>query len=147
MKFILFILFLAIVASSVYASLNWQKVSSIWKMKDYKSVNLIDLLSYANFYSGQNICTTGFYVQSDRLSIIKVSLVEDEYTHSAWINNASGKNFFYENTVSQTRSVETKVCGKFESHRGGEFGNPPVWNHQIIVENFELIEKTAPLNN
>lgn len=140
MKFILFILFLAIVASSVYASLNWQKVSTIWKMKDYKSVNLIDLLSYANFYNGQNICTQGFYTQSDHLSIIKVSLADDEYTHSAWINNTSGKKFFYEEAGNQTRSVKAKVCGKFESHRGGEFGNPPVWNHQITVESFELMD-------
>ncbi len=139
MKFILFILFvIPIVSVAVYASLNWTKVSTLWKLNNYKTVNLVDLLSYANFYDGQNICTTGFYVESDRLSIIKVSLDEDEYTHSAWINNTSQKSFFDQRST-QTRSEKTRVCGKFASQRGGEFGNPPVWNHQITVENFEIV--------
>ena len=138
MKFILFILLSIIIAFSVYASLNWQKVSTLWKVNGYKSVNLIDLLSYANLYNSQNICTTGFYLESDHLSIIKVSLDDDEYPHSAWIKNTSGKRFFDETNTGRMRSVKTKVCGKFESHRGGEFGDPPVWNHQITVESFEV---------
>lgn len=146
MRFILFILFLAIVTAGIYASLNWQKVSTLWKMNGYKSVNLIDLLSYANVYNNQNICTTGFYLESDHLSIIKVSLDNDEYTHSAWVNNTSGKRFFDEAGAGQTRSVQTKVCGKFESRRGGEFGNPPVWNHQITVESFEAVDSSSSGN-
>lgn len=137
MGFKFIIIFAIFTAVLIYSLINWKNNGSFFGFSPYKNVDLAQLLSFANFYNGKNICTTGFYVASDHSSIIKVSLSDDEYTRSAWINNASGKNFFDENTVGQTRSVEAKVCGKFESRRGGEFGNPSVWNHQITVEEFE----------
>ena len=38
---------------------------------------------------------------------------------------------------AQPAAVITTICGYFESRRGGEFGSPPVWNHQLTVDSFK----------
>ena len=93
-------------------------------------------MSFGNFFDGKKICTKGYYVQTATSSILKVSLAEDEFTRSAWVNNLQNLEIIPQKSV-ETKAVIATICGHFESRRGGEFGIPPVWIHQITVENFK----------
>lgn len=129
-------LVVATVGFVIYAFINWQESSKFFGFSPYKTVKLIDLLSFANLYKEKLVCTRGFYLQAEKLSIIKVSLEDDEYTRSAWVNNPKGREIITR-VPGQTRAVEATLCGYFESRRAGEFGILPVWNHQLTVDNFE----------
>lgn len=127
----------SLVAVVVYGFINWQKNGRLFGSSPYKNVGLIDLLSYANVYDGKKVCTKGFYVSTPSLSIIKVSLNEDEFTRSAWVKNSTGDEIIISIPAVPERYIEAELCGYFESGRAGEFGNPSVWNHQITVEKFQ----------
>jgi hypothetical protein len=62
---------------------------------------------------------------------------EDRFTRSTWINNLTGKDIIFIYSAATSKYVWARLCGSFESHRGGEFGNPSVWNHQLTVKKFE----------
>ncbi len=120
----------------IWGLASWQKNGSFFGFSPYKTVNLIDLLSYGNLYDGKKVCTRGYYLQADLLSIIKVSLKDDNYTRSAWVLNPTGQEVITQ-IPGQERIIEATVCGYFASQRAGEFGDPPVWNHQITLEKFQ----------
>ena len=120
----------------IWGFTSWQKSGQFFGFSQYKTVKLIDLLSYGNLYTGKKICTRGFYVQSVQVSIIKVSLEDDNFTRSAWILNPTGKEIVTQ-IPGRERITEATLCGSFESQRAGEFGNPSVWNHQLTVDKFQ----------
>lgn len=132
--FILIIISLLI----VFIYLNLQKRRRELEVPGYQNVDLVTLLSFGNFYNGKQVCTGGFYFQTDRLSIIKVSLKENEYTRSAWVSLPAGKEIITK-ISGKNRYVVASICGYFESHRTGEFGSPAVWNHQLTVEEFKTL--------
>lgn len=123
---------------------NLSKTGSLLGDGEYKRVELVELLSFGNFYSGKKICTRGYYVKDYRLSIIRVNLKEDELiTRSAWVRTPN------EDIITSrlsTRYVEAELCGFFESKRGSEFGDPSVWNQQITVEKYKLYSQPAEIN-
>lgn len=123
--------------------INWQNYTNPFN-KESNNVDLVNLLSFANFYSGKNICTQGYYAQSNKLSIIKVSLDEDISTRSAWVNNPGGEKLIIDASNVEDKAVEAKVCGYFESGRSRHFGEPSVWNHQITVDKFKPLGYSFP---
>jgi hypothetical protein len=141
-----FLILVIMIVVFVFGLVNWQKTGQFFGISAYKNVDLVALLSFANLYSGKKICTEGFYVQTPGVSILKVSLSEDEFTRSAWINNPTEKEIILQSPYAPEKSVQAKICGFFQSSRGGEFGNPPVWNHQLTVEKFEILDQPQPLN-
>lgn len=123
----------------IYAFVNFQKTGQLLgKPKGgYKFVQLIDLLAYASTYNDKKICTRGFYIEASTFRIIKVNLNDDEFTKSMWVNNLAGDEIIPKIGVSQDKYVDTQLCGLFRFTRGGEFGQPAVWNYQMDVENFK----------
>jgi len=146
MGFIKFLVPIILILALIYGFVNWQKTGQFFGFSSYKYVDLTQLLSYANLYSGKKVCTQGSYVQTPGTSILKVSLGEDEFTRSTWINNPTEREIILQSPYAPEKSVQAKICGFFQSSRGGEFGNPPVWNHQLTVEKFETLDQPQPLN-
>ena len=146
MGYIKFLVPIILILALIYGLVNWQKTGYFFSFSLYKDVDLLDLLSYANLYSGKKICTQGFYVQTPGTSILKVSLGEDEFTRSTWITNPTGNEIILQSPYAPDKSVQARICGFFESQRAGEFGNPPVWNHQLTVEKFETFGQPQSLN-
>ena len=136
---------IVIVAVSLYSIINLSKYGRFFGKTDYDKINLIDLLSYGNLHSGKNICTEGFYVKTKKLAILKVSLNEDQYTRSAWVKTAPDQEIITEFPGLGDRYVRAAICGYFESARNGEFGDPPVFNHQITVSSYKTLGDTLPL--
>ena len=116
----------------IFGLYNFSKTGTIFGNSQYKQVELAQLLSFGNFYDGKKICTRGYYIKNSRLSIIKVSLAEDEFTRSAWVKLPSGEILSVNNHY-----LEAELCGLFESRRGPEFGDRSVWIHQITVEKYK----------
>ena len=130
-----FLVLCAIIAELIYVSVNWQKSSTLFGFSPHKDVAILDLLSFANLYNGKKICTRGYYVESPSYTIIKVSLKEDEFTRSAWVN--AKDHDIIPGAISDQKAIITTLCGYFESSRNGEFGFPTIWNHQLTVESFK----------
>lgn len=133
----LFGLFLvaSIIGILMFIFIRWQQSSSFFGFSPYKEVHILDLLSFANLYNGKKICTKGYYVDSPSYSVLKVSLREDEFTRSAWVDLKDHE--IITGTLSGERAVVVNICGYFESRRDGEFGYPAVWNHQLTVDSFK----------
>lgn len=133
----LFGLFLvaSIIGILMFIFIRWQQSSSFFGFSPYKEVHILDLLSFANLYSGKKICTKGYYVESPSYSILKVSLKEDEFTRAAWVN--ANDHDIIPGIASEEKSVIATICGYFESRRNGEFGYPAVWNHQLTVDSLK----------
>ena len=121
----------------IYGFVNWQQNGSFFGFSPYKEVKLVDLISFGNLYDGKKVCTEGYYVKTHDLEILKVSMEEDRFTKSTWVENQSGKDIIFTTPAAPAKYVWAMLCGKFQSHRGGEFGEPSVWNHQLTVEKFE----------
>lgn len=146
MKVFLLILVI-IIAAVVYFVNNWQKYGTFIKTSDTQEVEIAKLVSIANFYNGKVICTKGYYIESEGSTYMKMDLADqDIFKKSAWINNQSGEKFFVD-AIQGDKAALFKVCGKFESGRTRGFGQPAVWTHQIIVEDFKQLEKTRTINN
>ena len=136
-----------IVGVLFYGFVNWQKSGSFFGFSPYKEVKLVNLLSFGNLYDGKKVCSEGFYVKAPDLEILKVSMEEDRITRSTWVDNQSGKDIIFTASAASSKYVWAKLCGSFESHRGGEFGRPSVWNHQLTVEKFETFGEDKRLEN
>jgi hypothetical protein len=147
MNLIKFLGLIIIISALIFGLYNWQKTGQFFGISTYKNVDLVQLLSYANLYSGKKVCTKGYYLQTPNISILKVSLEDDQFTRSAWISNPTEKPIILQSQYAPEKSVQAKICGFFESRRAGEFGNPPVWNHQLTVEKFETFGQPQPLGN
>ena len=147
--FVSFFLIVSIIIVGVlfYGFVNWQSSGNFFGFAPYKEVKLVDLLSYGNLYDGKKVCSEGFYVKTPDLEILKVSMEEDRFTRSTWINNQTGRDIIFSTTSSSSKYVWAKLCGSFESHRAGEFGHPSVWNHQLTVEKFETFGEEKRLEN
>lgn len=128
-------LLIFIIIASVYIFMNWQKSSRLLGFNPYRNVAIGELLSYANFYDGKRICTKGYYVETQIYSVIKISLYEDEFTRSAWVN--AGDHRIFPNKSFDKQAVVATICGYFESRRDGLFGAYPFWIHQITVASFK----------
>ncbi|MBI2327700.1 hypothetical protein HYU92_05280 [Candidatus Curtissbacteria bacterium] len=128
------VLLIAIVGLSIYGFITWQNTGQVFG--NYINVQIVELLSYANFYDGKKICTRGFYVQTPSYTILKVSLKDDEYTRSIWIYDPEYREIITR-IWGDSKAVVTTICGNFASSRAGEYGIPPVWNHQLTVESFK----------
>ena len=137
MGFKFIIIFAIFTAVLIYGFVNWKNNGSLFGFSPYKNVDLPYLLSFANFYSGKKVCSEGYYVKAPDLEILKVSMEEDRFTRSTWVNNQSGKEIIFTTPAVSSKYVWAKLCGKFQSQRGGEFGSPSVWNHQLTVDKFE----------
>ena len=135
-----------IVGALLYGFINWQTSGNFSGFSPYKEVELVDLLSFGNLYDGKKVCTKGYYVKTHDLEILKVSMEEDRLTKSTWVNNQSGKDIIFTYSAASSKYVWAKLCGSFESHRGGEFGHPSVWNHQLTVEKFETFGEETRLD-
>ena len=68
---------------------------------------------------------------------MKVSMDEDRFTRSTWVNNQTGKEIIVTTFAPSAKYVWAKLCGEFQSGRGGEYGTPSVWNHLLTVDKFE----------
>lgn len=151
MRFYGFVSFFLIISAIIigilfYGFVNWQKSGNFFGFLPYKEVKLVDLLSYGNLYDGKKVCTEGFYVKTPDLEILKVSMEEDRFTKSTWVNNQSGKDIIFTVSASSSKYVWAKLCGEFKSGRGGEYGTPSVWNHQLTVEKFETFGEEKRLD-
>lgn len=146
--FVSFVLLISaiIVGTVLYGFINWQAGSDFFGFSPYKKVGLDDLLSYGNLYDGKKVCSVGYYVKAPDLEILKVSMEEDRFTKSVWIDNLSGKDIIFTTPAASAKYVWAKLCGSFQSHRGGEFGSPSVWNHQLTVEKFETFGEEIRLD-
>lgn len=121
---------------SVFAIVNFANYGSILGRSKYTRVELVQLLSYGNLYNGKNVCTRGYYVEEDKLRLLKVSLNEDNYTRTSWVVPGD-REIITRIQGSGAKAVEAELCGKFESARNGEFGEPPVWIAQITVDSYK----------
>lgn len=137
------LLLISLVGVSVYSIVNLAKFGQFFGHEQFKKIDLVELLSYGNIYNKKNICTEGYFVKTESLSILKVNLSENQYTRSAWIN--TDKQIVTDFPGLGDRYVKAMICGYFESARNGEFGEPPVWNHQITVSTYETIGDTLRL--
>jgi hypothetical protein len=142
------LLLTAIVGFSIYSMVNFAKYGSIFKKTKYNRVELVELMSYGNFHNGKNVCTKGYYVEDDKLRLLKLSLEEDRFTRTAWVITEN-REIITRVPGASTKAVEAEICGKFESARDGEFGEPPVWIQQITVDSYETfgdpVEVTYPI--
>jgi len=143
-KFI--IIFAIFTAVLIYGFVNWKNNGTLFGFSPYKNVDLAYLLSFANFYSGKKICTKGYYIQTSNLFLLKVSLEENEFERSVWINNQSDKDIVLTTPQVPEKGTIATLCGLFESQRAGEFGEPPLWNHQLTVENFRTFGEELPVD-
>ena len=130
----------------IYGFVKWQQNGSFLEFSPYKEVRLDDLLSFGNLYDGKKVCTEGYYVKTHDLEILKVSMEEDRLTKSTWVNNQSGKDIIFTYSAASSKYVWARLCGSFQSERGGEFGEPSVWNHQLTVEKFETFGEETRLD-
>lgn len=144
MKYLLLLVIL--IGFSIYAMINYSNYGKILGKNPVDNIALTELLPYANLYDGKNLCTRGIYVQGNSLSIIKVNLNDDKFTKSIWVKVAPGNNLIIDASGSQNRAVEAKICGYFESHRGGDFGEPSIWNHQLTVKTFDKLGESFSHN-
>lgn len=134
-----FLIVVIVVGAAIYALVNFSKYGDFLARPDYSSVNISELFSYGNFYSGKRVCTAGYYVEADGLNILKISLDEDRFTRTAWVDLADHE-IITKIPGAGTRAVLTEICGKFEASRSGEFGEPPVWIAQITVDTYKTLE-------
>lgn len=133
------ILILAIIlGASIYGVVNFSKYGKLWGKPDYLIVGIVDLFSFGNFYNGKNVCTHGYFVDGDGLSLLKVSLAEDRYTRTAWVDTGDHE-IITRFPGGGVRAVKADICGKFEAARNGEFGEPPVFLMQITVESYKTL--------
>ena len=133
----LFFVLLIIVAISGYGIYNYVNFGSPIGKKGYEDVKLVDLLSFSKVYDGKNVCTQGFYYQTDSTSVIKTKLEDDLFTGSSWVVNETDKDqLLLDFTPDRGRVVNAKICGQFESKIDGQFGNPGAWKHQIKAKEF-----------
>lgn len=137
------LLVIALVGVSLYSLINLSRYGQFFGKAEYKKIDLIELLSYGNVRNEKNVCTEGYFVKTDKLSILKVSLSDDQFTRSAWIRTEG--EIINQYPGSDNRYVRAVICGFFESKRAGEFGDPPVWNHQITVSSYETLGDTQRL--
>src|SRR3989344_1855506 len=145
MKFTFFVIILAaIIAAVTYGAINWQKYGNFTGKK--QDIALIDMIKFANLNDGKNLCTKGYLIQLQGATVLKTAANNDLYKQSVWINNVSGKSFFID-ALGDNKAAQARVCGKFESGRGKGFGQPSIWNQQISVQSFEIIDEVKPLNN
>ena len=136
-----------IVGVIFYGFVNWQRSNNFFGFAPYKEVRLVDLLSFGNLYDGKKVCTEGFYVKTPDLEILKVSMDENRFTKSTWVKNQSEKEIIFTYYAAPSKYVWARLCGSFQSQRGGEFGEPSVWNHQLTVEKFETFGEEKRLEN
>lgn len=141
------ILLIGAVIAFIYFSSNFAKYGNFLGNPNAVQIDLIELLSAGNLYDGKQVCTKGYFVENGDYFVLKVSLREDEFTRSAWINT-NGKKIIRDSIYpNQTKYVEAQICGKFQSMRGGEFGTPAVWNHQITVDSYKTFSDPQLLKN
>lgn len=139
------VLVLVVVCSiAIYSILNIAKYGKFFGKPEYDRVELVKLLSYGNFYNGKEVCTRGWYVEDELLSILKVRLDEDRYTRTAWVQKE--EELITRTPGSGLRTIEMEICGKFESDRNGEFGEPPVWIAQITVSSYKTFGEDREVN-
>lgn len=137
-----FVVLFLLISVFIYGAANFQSYGNVFGKRSFQKVELTQLLSYGNVYSGKDICTQGIYIESDKLTIIKVDLEEDQFTKSAWIDNPTGKSLIFDASKKANKAIDAEICGSFLSGRGGEYGEPSVWNHQITVKTFTPLGKT-----
>ena len=123
------------IGTVIFGIINFGRSGNFWGRSGYERVELISVLSFGNFYDGKKICTRGFFVQGVVLTVIKVRLDEDIYTRSAWVD-LNDHEIITRFPGAPDRSRDVLICGRFESSRGGEFGEPSIWKHQITVESY-----------
>lgn len=139
------IIVVGLAALIIYSFNNFQKSGSFLPLKTYKTVNLIELLSFGNFYNQKKICTRGYYVLGEGLEILKIKLDDDNFERSTWISNLTQKDIILTSVVTPSKYVDAKLCGLYHFKRLGGWGSPPVWNHLLEVEKFETFGEYQPL--
>ncbi len=145
-KFLLLVLAAIIFATFMYIFINWQRYGSIFTKAGYKNVELTSLLSFAAIYDGKNVCTKGYVIEGDGATFIKSETSGSRFDGSAWIINKAKPNFIFNTSNTVTKAVMARVCGYFETKRDGEFGNPPVWKHQLTIYEFLMLEQPFPVS-
>lgn len=108
-----------------------------WQRKEVHDVDLLRLLSYSNFYDDKFVCTRGYYVKTNSLSIIKVSIIEDEFKRSAWVKTLPGLEILKTTPAEPKKYIDASICGFFETGRAQAIGAPALWNHQLTAIKFE----------
>lgn len=124
-----------LVGFSIYSIVNFARYGQVFGKPKYLKVELVELLSFGNFYSGKSVCTRGYYIEDEKLRLLKVSLAEDRFSRVAWV--AGDREIITRIPGAAAKFVEAELCGKFESARNGEFGEPPVYLAQITVESYK----------
>lgn len=130
------LILIIIVGTSIYGVINFSKYGQFWGKPEHLTVEISELFSFGNFYNRKNVCTKGYFVEGNKLSILKISLNEDRYTRTAWVITG-GREIITRIPGAGTRAVLAEICGKFEASRDGEFGEPPVWIIQITVDSYK----------
>ena len=130
------LILVAVVAISIYSLVNISNYGTYFGKPKYRRIELVELLSFGNFYNGREVCTRGYYVEGEKLHILKVNLSEDRFTRASWVQTG-GDEIITKIPGSSMKAVEAELCGKFESARNGEFGEPPVWIAQITVSSYK----------
>ena len=110
----------------------------------YKKVEIEGLLSYSNFHTGNNICTEGYHAKSSSYNVLKTDLEGYAFKNSALVIYAEGKESKFDSLIPNRNVAKVRVCGKFESERGKTLGDLGSWNHQITIEEYELLERPVP---
>lgn len=115
-----------------------------WQRKEVRSVDLVRLLSYANLYDKKFVCTRGYYVKTESLSIIKVSLDEDEFKRSSWVKILPGIEILRTTPAEPKKYTDATICGLFETGRAQGVGSLALWNHQLTAIKFQTHGQTKP---
>ena len=101
-----------IVGVLFYGFVSWQKSGNFFGFSPYKEVELVDLLSFGNLYDGKKVCSTGFYVKTPDLEILKVSMEEDRFTKSPLV---------YKQTRKENKGFQRLFSSLFSSPKVSNF--------------------------
>ena len=135
--FLILVIALLIVSNKF---VNWKQYIKKLTNGGNSKVDISSLISYSNFYRDKYICTEGIHVKSSTFNILKADLGTDQFKSSIWMEYKEGKEGKFDTYIKNGYAAKVAVCGEFESGRGLSFGNPAVYNHQITVDEYELLE-------
>ena len=126
--------------------ITWDQIKQKFGKNEYQNVSFNTLLSYSNLYNGKFICTSGIHVKSSEFNVIKTNLGGNEFTNAVLVKYSPGKEYNFDSFISQGMAANVSVCGKFESLRGKEIGTLGVWNNQITIDTYKLLDTPKPFN-
>lgn len=124
--------------------ITWDKIKQKFEKNEYQNVSLDTLLSYSNLYNGKLICTSGIHAKSTAFNVIKTNLGGSEFTSAVLIKYSPGKEYNFDSFIPQGMAANVSVCGKFDAKIGKEVAAFGIWDNQISVDSYKLLDTPKP---